>query len=314
MDSRVHPDLKTLFSGFPESKFEKEGLAEAREQMHQSMEAYIQPSDDLVSKSYRNIPGPEGSPDVPIIIYEPTTKDKILSGVLWIHGGGYITGVPEMNDALCRRFVLETNSLVVSVDYRLAPENPYPAPVEDCYSALNWFAENADELGIDSDRIAVAGNSAGGGLTAAVSLLARDRKGPKIAFQMPLYPMIDNRVNTPSNYEITDSRVWNRESNIFGWKMYLGENYDRDVSQYAAPARATDLSGLPPTYTCVGELDPFRDETIDYVARLLRAGVPTEFHIYPGSYHGFEAFMSPAKIGQRAETQYVEALKNALNK
>lgn len=314
MDSRVHPDLKTLFSAFPETKLDKEGLAETRKQMHQFLEASIQPSDDLVSKSYRTIPGAKGAPDVPIVLYEPTTKDKILSGILWIHGGGYITGVAEANDALCRRFVLETNSLVVSVDYRLAPEHPYPAPVDDCYAALEWFAEHAGELGVDSNRIAVAGHSAGGGLTAAVSLLARDRKGPKIAFQMPLYPMIDDRNITPSSYEITDARVWNRESNTFGWNMYLGEDNDKDVSQYAAPARAEDLSGLPPTYTCVGELDLFRDETIDYVARLLRAGVPTEFHIYPGAYHGFEAFMSPAKIGQRAETQYVEALKNAITK
>lgn len=314
MDSRVHPDLKTIFSDFTETKYEKEGLAEARKQINQFLDTFIQPSDDLVAKSYRTIPGPKGSPDVPIVIYESTTKAKILSGVLWIHGGGYITGVAEMNDALCRRFVLETNSLVVSVDYRLAPEYPYPAPVEDCYAALEWFAENADALGVDSNRIAVAGSSAGGGLTAAVSLLARDRKGPNIAFQMPLYPMIDNRTNTPSSYEITDSRVWNRENTIFGWEMYLGENYDRDVSQYAAPSRATDLSGLPPTYTCVGELDPFRDETIEYVTRLLRAGVPTEFHIYPGCYHGFEAFTTTAKIGQRAETGYVEALKSALNK
>ncbi|MED4002260.1 alpha/beta hydrolase [Priestia aryabhattai] len=314
MDSRVHPDLKALFSVFPETKFDKKDLAEIRKQIHQSLEADIQPSDSLVSKYYRNIPGTEESPDVPVVIYEPTTKNKILSGVLWIHGGGYIMGVPEINDALCRRFVLETDSVVVAVDYRLAPEHPYPAPVEDCYSALEWFAENANELGVDSNRIAVAGNSAGGGLTAAVSLLARDRKGPKIAFQMPLYPMIDDRNITPSSYEITDSRVWNRESNIFGWKAYLGENYDKEVSQYAAPARATDLSGLPPTYTCVGELDPFRDETMDYVARLLRAGVPTEFHIYPGCYHGFETSVVKTNIGQRAETQYVEALKNALNK
>lgn len=131
---------------------------------------------------------------------------------------------------------------------------------------------------------------------------------------MPLYPMIDDRNTTPSSFEITDARVWNRESSISSWKMYLGEHHEGEVSQYAAPARATDLSGLPPTYTCVGELDPFRDETIDYVARLLRAGVPTEFHIYPGCYHGFDSLMTTAEIGQRAETQYVEALKYALNK
>ncbi|MDN4618413.1 alpha/beta hydrolase [Paenibacillus sp. PsM32] len=314
MDSRVHPDLKTLFSTFPETILDENGLEETRKQMHQMAQNYIQPSDDLVAKSFHSIPGLQGAPAIPIVIYEPVSKHKMMSGVLWIHGGGYIIGGAEINDALCRRFVLETDSLVVSVDYRLAPEHPYPAPLEDCYSALKWFSENATTLGVDSNRIAVAGQSAGGGLTAALSLLARDRKGPKIAFQMPLYPMIDDRNITPSSYEITDARVWNRESNIFGWQMYLGKDGNNDISQYAAPARATDLSGLPPTYTCVGELDLFRDETIDYVTRLLRAGVPTEFHIYPGSYHGFEAFMSQAPIGQRAESQYVEALKYALNK
>lgn len=222
MDSRVHPDLKTLFSTFPETILDENGLEETRKQMHQMAQNYIQPSDDLVAKSFHSIPGLQGAPAIPIVIYEPVSKDKMMSGVLWIHGGGYIIGGAEINDALCRRFVLETDSLVVSVDYRLAPEHPYPAPLEDCYSALKWFSENATTLGVDSNRIAVAGQSAGGGLTAALSLLARDRKGPKIAFQMPLYPMIDDRNITPSSYEITDARVWNRESNILGGKCIWG--------------------------------------------------------------------------------------------
>lgn len=157
MESRVHPDLKPLFSALPEMKsgneevVEKsanEVVTESRKQIHQVYEAYIQPPDDLVNKSYQTIPGPEGAPNVPIVIYEPKEKASALSGILWIHGGAFIVGIPEMDDALCRRFVLETNSLVVSVDYRLAPENPFPAPLEDCYAALKWFAENAIQLGL----------------------------------------------------------------------------------------------------------------------------------------------------------------------
>lgn len=310
METKLNPELKSMFSVMPASRI-FENLEETRNSM---LELFLTSATthESVSISNRFITGPEGAPDVRIRIYEPIKKDKVLPGLLWIHGGGYVLGTPEMNDDLCKRYVTEANCVVVSVDYRLAPENPYPAAIEDCYAALKWFAEHAEELGVDSFRLAIAGASAGGGLTAALSLLARDRQGPPIVFQMPLYPMIDDRNNTQSSSEITDERVWNRDSNMKGWAMYLGTNQEEDVSPYAAPARATDFSGLPPTYTCIGDLDPFRDETIDYIVRLRQSGVPVEFHLYPGCFHGFEVLVPQAEISQRATREYVQALKRAL--
>ncbi|MDY0406920.1 alpha/beta hydrolase [Virgibacillus sp. 179-BFC.A HS] len=309
MEEKLHPELRKMFSVMPKMNFDRENLADVR---IQSNEMLVSIPNDAVLTTERFIPGPEGEPDVRVKIYEPKVKDEILPGVFYIHGGGYIVGSPELEEARCQELVTDVNCVIVSVDYRLAPEHPFPAPVEDCYAALNWFSENAEGQGVDPSRIAVVGASAGGGLTAAVSLLARDRKGPSIAFQMPLYPMIDDRHITPSSNEITDDRVWNTKFNRQGWEMYLGNNKG-EVSPYAAPARSTDLSGLPPTYTCVGDLDPFRDETIDYVARLRQAGVPVEFHLYPGCFHGFEFAVPTAEISQRAKNEYNSALKHALH-
>lgn len=311
METKLNPELKPMFSIMPASRI-FENLEETRNSM-QELVLSSATTDESVSISNRFITGSEGAPDVRIRIYKPIIKDKVLPGLLWIHGGGYVLGTPEMNDDLCQRYVTEANCVVVSVDYRLAPENPYPAAIEDCYAALKWFSEHAEEFGVDSSRLAIAGASAGGGLTAALSLLARDRQGPPIVFQMPLYPMIDDRNNTRSSSEITDERVWNRDSNMKGWAMYLGPNQEEDVSPYAAPARATDFSGLPPTYTCIGDLDPFRDETIDYIVRLRQSGVPVEFHLYPGCFHGFEVLVPQAEISQRATREYVQALKRALH-
>lgn len=250
---------------------------------------------------------------VRIKLYRPLSeRERKLPALLWIHGGGYVLGHPEGEDAVCETFVEQTGCLVVSPDYRLAPEHPYPAAIDDCYATLVWLAANAAGLGIDPKRIAIGGASAGGGLAASLALLARDRGGPEICFQMPLYPMIDDRCETPSSREITDSRVWNTDNNIAAWHMYLGErDVHGEVSPYAAPSRADDLTGLPPMYTCVGQLDPFRDETIQYVARLAQAGVDVEFHLYPGGYHAFEHVVPEAEISRRTKAGYVDALFRA---
>ena len=295
-----------------EMHLERDSLKGIRSRLEEMVLQMKQLSNEYVSITDQFIPGTKGAPEIRVRRYEPTVKDGILPGLLWIHGGGYVLGIPEADDILCTRFVSEVNCVVISVDYRLAPENPFPAPLEDCYATLKWFSENAEDLGVDPYRIAVAGASAGGGLAASLSLLARDRKGPSIAFQMPLYPMIDHRNITASSYEITDKRAWNRESNITAWDMYLGTSNKENVSQYASPALASDLSGLPPTYTFIGDLDVFRDETIDYVKRLSQSGVPTEFHLYPGCFHGFEAIVSNSEISQRAADQLVQTLKSAL--
>lgn len=252
--------------------------------------------------------------DMLIKIYEPIrNNNQSLPAVLWNHGGGYVLGHPNSDDSLCESFVIKANCIVVSANYRLAPEHPYPSALEDCYAALKWMTQSSNELNIDVNRVAIAGGSAGGGLTAALALLSRDRKGPKICFQMPLYPMIDDRNVTASSHEITDKlAVWNRGNNIEAWKMYLGDE-NKSISRYAAPARANDFEGLPPTYTCVGQLDPFRDETIDYVSRLAQAGVDIEFKLYPGCFHAFEHIAPDAEISKHAKDEYINALAKALN-
>ncbi len=248
-------------------------------------------------------------------IYKPNLDyQEPLPGLFWIHGGGYVLGKPEVDDRICSKLAWEAGCIVVSIDYRLAPEHPYPAGLEDSYAGLEWMVKYADMLGLDRQRIAVAGPSAGGGLTAALSLLIRDRKDFDIIFQMPLYPMLDYRADTASSHEITSKnmpKAWNRENNLIAWDMYLG-NMDREkVPYYASPALADDLSGLPPTYTCVGELDPFRDETIDYVKKLAQAGVQVEFHMYPGCYHGFDAIGDETPVSMDANDAYVKVLKKA---
>lgn len=314
MDSRVDPELRGMLAMMPQEKFSREALKEIRAAM--GAFGASAPVINSVTATERFVPGPEGAPEVRVLIYEPKTKtgDK-RPGVLYIHGGGYILGAPEMLDPGCRKITSEIDGVVVSVDYRLAPEHPYPAPLEDCYAALQWFSKHTGELGVDPSNIAVVGASAGGGLTAGLCLLARDRGGPAIVFQAPLCPMLDDRNITPSSYEITDPRTWSREKNLFGWESYLGLLYGKDnVPCYAAAARAENLKGLPPTYTYVGELDLFRDETIDYCVRLLQAGVPTELHVYPGCFHAFEMFTMAAEVSRRAEAEFMTVLKKALRK
>lgn len=275
----------------------------------------VQVKSPLVKTTNRMIQGKDT--ELLIKIYEPVKKPETpLPAFLWIHGGGYLMGHPDLDDSLCEQFVLRVNCVVGSIDYRLAPEHAYPAAIEDCYAGLKWMAEHADELQIDPARLAIGGASAGGGLTAALAILARDRGGPDIVFQMPLYPMIDDRNRTPSSHEINQNnfpKAWNREMNQLAWSMYLGSAADGDVPSYAAAARETDLSRLPPAYTCVGDLDPFRDETIDYVARLAQADVPVEFHLYPGCFHGFDVIFNDTEVSNRARNEYIDALYRALN-
>ncbi|MCA1025980.1 alpha/beta hydrolase [Cytobacillus kochii] len=306
--SRVAEEIREICENFPPFKL-PEGLEAARQAAFVPVE-----TSPYVRINQLSIQGGDKQRML-VKIYEPSNRnEEALPAVLFIHGGGYVTGHPDGSDAICQAFVKEAECVVVSVDYRLAPEHRYPCAIEDCYAALLWMHESCEELKIDRSRIAVAGQSAGGGLTAALSLLARDRSGPKIAFQMPLYPMIDDRNTSASSYEITDEKaIWNRGNNLAAWRMYLGKNINGEISPYAAPARAKNYSGLPPTYTCVGQLDPFRDETIEYVSRLAKDGVDVEFHIYPGAYHAFELLNPTSDLGSAAIQNYIQALKKALN-
>lgn len=201
------------------------------------------------------------------------------------------------------------SAVIVSVDYRLAPENPAPAAVNDCYSALRWMGDNAIELGYDPERLVVYGGSAGGGLAIATSLMVRDFGGPTIRFLMSIYPMIDDRHETPSSKEITDVGVWDRDGSMESWAWYLG---DRPADQYSAPARATDLVGMPPTFIDVGDVDLFRDEDIAFATRLMQAGVPTELHVYPGAFHASEIIAPGAQLSDRIWATRMVALQRAL--
>ena len=229
---------------------------------------------------------------------------------LYIHGGGMILGSVALYDRTVARYVAASGVPLLAVEYRLAPEHPHPVPVEDCYTALRWLAERAGELGVDPGRIAVIGDSAGGGLAAGVALLAHDRGGPALAQQILVYPMLDDRTTTPDP-ELAELAIWTYDDNVTGWGALLGDaaGADAGVSEYAAPARRADLSGLPPAYLDVGQIDIFRDEDVRYAAALSGAGVPVELHVYPGAPHGFEAFAPASDVATRAMAERVRRLR-----
>lgn len=268
------------------------------------------PPNPNVSIEERTAPGPEGAPDITLRIYRPVSANGPLPCVYYIHGGGMILGTAEGEDPSASRICEHVNAVVISVEYRLAPEHPHPAPVEDCYAGLVWTAKNADELGIDPSRLALYGASAGGGLVIATALLARDRGFPTVTFQMPIYPMIDDRNETASSHEITDIGIWDRDGNIEAWRWYLGA---APADEYAAPSRAQDLTGLPPTFIDVGTVDMFRDEDIAFAQRLMQAGIPTELHTSVGAFHASETFAPDAALSQRIWGLRIDALRRALS-
>lgn len=306
--SRVHPDLRATFAATPAFRLDDA----LKERTAAAPAPGPVPLDPGVHVEDRRVEGPDGAPPVRVRLYTPLSGPGSggRPGLVWIHGGGYVLGSVDDYDVWCTRFALEVDCVVASVEYRLAPEHPFPAAIEDCYAVLTWFARTTS-LGVDSLRIAVGGFSAGGGLTAALALLARDRGGPALRMQMPLCPMLDDRGDTPSSREFTDPRAWNRQANQQGWAMYLGRLAGAETPAHAAPARATDLRGLAPAYVSVGELDPLRDETMTYVARLAQAGVRVEFHLFAGCFHGFEA-VAGAGVSERAMTEYIDALRRGL--
>ncbi len=260
-------------------------------------------------------PGVNGAPDVRVRVYTPVAASDsatgLRPGLIYIHGGGMILGSIEGEEQNCIMFAERLGIVVASVDYRKAPENPYPAGPNDCYAGTEWVFENATSLGIDASNIGIYGGSAGGGLALAVALMARDRGGPSMKYMMPIYPMIDDRNVTLSSLNVTEVGIWDRAGNLEAWTCYLG---GEAADHYAAPTRATDLAGLPPAFIDVGEMDMFRDEDFDFAMRLNQAGVPTEFHVHPGAFHASEIFAPEAALSQRiwagrlaALTRFIEA-------
>jgi acetyl esterase/lipase len=260
-------------------------------------------------------PGHEGTPDVSLLVCRPSKSDTMPPGpvLYYIHGGGMIggnnrTGIEEILD-----WAVELNAVVVSAEYRLAPEHRYPAQIEDAYSGLQWTASHAGMIGADPSRIVLAGKSAGGGLAAALALLARDRKGPLPIGQILICPMLDDRNDTPSAFQMAGLGVWDRTSNQTGWSAMLGEHRAvADVPAYAAPARAQDLSGLPPAFLDVGSAETFRDEVVAYAARIWQAGGAAELHVWPGGFHGFTTFAPRAALSQAARAARLDWIRRML--
>jgi acetyl esterase len=268
----------------------------------------------------RMVPGFEGDPDVSVRVYRPKRTGQAAAGetatrapgVVMIHGGGFVIGSVETEHAGAAAMAIDSGAVVVSVDYRLAPEHPYPAGVHDCYAALTYLHAEADALGVDPARVALAGASAGGGLAAATALLARDRGGPAVCFQLLQIPELDDRFETGSMQTFVDTPLWNRPLAEQSWQAYLGPLYGAaDVPAYAAPARAADLSGLPPAYISTAENDPLRDEGITYALRLLQAGVSVELHQFPGTFHG-SALVTSAAVSRRSQRELALVLRQAL--
>lgn len=292
----VDPEFAAVLDAFPDMTLDEDRLADMRAMLlglvpSQAVEG-VESSDHVV----------DSSTGVVVRVHRPAGGAAVAARpcVYSIHGGGYVLGSYTMDDALLGAWCTALDCVGVSVEYRLAPEHPYPTPLEDCYAGLRWVHAHADEFGIDTSRVGVAGVSAGGGLAAALALLARDRGEVPLAFQLLDSPMLDDRQHTPSS-RTSGLFVWSRESNEFGWRSYLGSLYGADdIPHTAVPARAVDLSGLPPSFVSVGTADGFRDEDIDYAVRLNQAGVPTEVHVYPGAPHGFSLFQESALAKQAA--------------
>lgn len=306
------PDLKPLLPLLPKlSDLSTSEKIEEIRNMRMAMFGEPQDREDVL-KEDRMLPGPEGAPEVAVRIYRPKADHRgPRPCVFEIHGGGFIMGNIDMMDAWCQVVAVEVDAVVVSVEYRLAPENPFPAGLEDCFAALTWTAANASELEIDRNRIAIAGQSAGGGLAAATALLARDRGGPKLCFQLLEIPELDDRLETPSMRAFTDTPLWNRPNAEWSWRHYLGAAHGGDVSPYAAPSRAKDLSNLPPAYVSTMEFDPLRDEGILYALGLLQAGVSVELHSYAGTFHG-SAMIPNAEPSRRNNVEVMSLLKRRL--
>ncbi len=324
MDTKhlVDPELRPLLDQYADQAVNAQTLGALRQVMIEAVPADDGAGDGLAVKvERRSVPRLNEPGTVGIVIVRPNADKQNRGGILHLHTGGMVMGSPDSVLPLLRQEAAQLDCVIVSVDYRLAPEAVFPAAIEDCYSALCWMAGEAGSLGVDPARIGVAGESAGGGLAAALTLLTRDRSGPKLAFQNLLCPMLDDRTGSGGDSNsVTGQFVWKREDNRFGWTSLLGEAPGLlgeapgggDVSPYAAPARATNLAGLPPAYIAVGSIDLLLDEDVAYAMRLIRAGVPVELTVHPGAFHGFDFIAADAAVSQRAFQQRLDAFSRAL--
>ena len=270
---------------------------------------------DPLSGQETVIAGPTGAPDVRVLVYRPERRGGPSPAILSLHGGGFIAGTPDKTDVANARLATDTGAIVVAVNYRLAPETPFPGPLEDCYAALAWLFGEAEALGADRTRIAILGRSAGGGLGAALALLARDRAEFSLKAQFLIYPMLDSRTGTedaPVDNPTTGEFVWTRAANRFSWNALRGSSdVPTERLGHFAPALARDVAGLPATFIAVGSLDLFLEEDIAFALRLARVGVPVEAHVYPGAVHGFDAF--PGALADEFNADLYAAMRRSLH-
>jgi acetyl esterase/lipase len=306
------PELLPMLEQLPPPEVDDLARARARTlELVASINAGVDTSGIVITD--HRAPGPGDAPDVLVRVYAPdgTQPSAGRPALLDIHGGGFTSGSIEMEHGFCASVVRRLGIVAATVEYRLAPEHPFPAGVEDCYAALCWLHDAADELGVDRDRIGVGGQSAGGGLAAGTALLARDRGGPGVCFQFLGIPELDHRLETASMRAFTDTPLWSRPQAILSWERYLGPNHTGDVSSYASPSIAPDLAGLPPAYVTAMEFDPLRDEGIVYALRLMEAGVQVELHSFPGTFHG-SGLVTSAAVSRRANDELLGALRRGL--
>ena len=305
------PELREALELFPDGLLDISNIERTRETVHLRLEASAARAKPFPGVALQDeiIPGSGSRPALRIRLYVPEGRPIPSGALLFIHGGGYVMGELAQFDVHCSEIAKGAACLVASIEYRLAPENPYPAPLEDCYAGLVYLAAASRRLGVDPNRIAVGGTSAGGGLTAGLTLLVRDRGGPPIAFQVLEAPMLDHRGITPSSHNVDHPKVWNRAANELAWRAFLGAAADGPVSGYASPALAADLAGLPPAYISVSALELFLDEALDYARRLIEAAVAVELHVYPNGFHGSAWAVPNAELSRRWRADSINALR-----
>ena len=296
----VDPELRPILELAPDMGVSLDKLPATRGVIAAMTQMGLEAADQRVTAKEYFAPGYNGGPEVRVVLYKPVDLPQGAPVVLQIHGGGFLFGTAELGDPRNRAMALAVGCAVASVEYRLAPETAFPGGLDDCYAALVWLAEQAAELGLDPARIAIRGESAGGGLAAALAVMARDLGGPAICFQLLVYPMLDDRTVNAAESLFTGHLIWDRPSNLFAWESWLGMAAGTDsVPSLAAPARTPDLAGLPPTCITTAALDLFIDEDLEYARRLIHTGVPTELHVTPGAFHGFDAMVPEAAVTQR---------------
>lgn len=316
--SKVHPDLRRIARIMIETTVSSRNLWFMRRVFNAIAFLFLSSRKPLPDVHIENvqIPSSNGQPAIRLRMYWPTEHNNSgLPVLVWMHGGGYVQGIPEVSDKPCVEYVRKAGIAVISVDYRYAPEYPFPAGLEDAYGALKWIVSNASRFGMDSSRLAVGGESAGGGLAAALAQLTLDRKEIHLAFQLLVYPMLDDRTCLRTDIDSTAHFIWNMPSNRFGWESYIGTYAGSpNVPEYAVPARRQNLSGLPPAWIGVGTADLFHDENLSYAGKLRECGVESQMYVIPGAFHGFDGLVPGARVTRDFRESQIAAIKKFLCK